>query len=153
MTWFHSAAVLFPRVWHHSKRSHRWVGVEGSTHNGCRDPKCPSVRRLRMVREDTWALSEGATCACMVADELASCTCAFLMMWWSSRRLVCRGGPELGLRVNDIFGIHWSQHRLTTQSERPNGRVTRLADHPASIMLISPPLKLRQLLILFSKTA
>ncbi|GFX18591.1 hypothetical protein TNCV_3310521 [Trichonephila clavipes] len=36
------------------------------------------------------------------------------------RRLVCRGHPEPGLRVNVISRIHWSQHLLTTQSERPN---------------------------------
>ncbi|PRD24341.1 UNVERIFIED_CONTAM: hypothetical protein NCL1_44075 [Trichonephila clavipes] len=35
-------------------------------------------------------------------------------------RLVCRGRPEPVLRVSDIFRIHWSQHLLTTQSERPN---------------------------------
>ncbi|GFT70689.1 uncharacterized protein NPIL_301691 [Nephila pilipes] len=61
MTWFHSAAVQFPRA-HHSKRRRRWVGVKGSTLNGRRDPKCPSARCLRMVREDTGAPSEGATC-------------------------------------------------------------------------------------------
>ncbi|GFU77226.1 uncharacterized protein TNCV_4126031 [Trichonephila clavipes] len=48
-TWFHSAAVQFPRAWHNSKRRRRWVGFEGSTRNGCRDPKCPSARCLRMV--------------------------------------------------------------------------------------------------------
>ncbi|GFW67220.1 hypothetical protein TNCV_2359301 [Trichonephila clavipes] len=33
-TWFHSAAVRFPRPWHHCKRRRRWVGVKGSTRNG-----------------------------------------------------------------------------------------------------------------------
>ncbi|GFU60933.1 hypothetical protein TNCV_3372521 [Trichonephila clavipes] len=28
-------------------------GRQGSKPNGCRDPKCPSARRFRMVREDT----------------------------------------------------------------------------------------------------
>ncbi|GFX86736.1 uncharacterized protein TNCV_1409331 [Trichonephila clavipes] len=51
-TWFHSAAVSFPRAWRHSKRRRRWVGVKDSTRNGCHDPKFPSARRLRMVRED-----------------------------------------------------------------------------------------------------
>ncbi|GFX82708.1 e3 ubiquitin-protein ligase RNF13 [Trichonephila clavipes] len=37
-TWFHYAAVQFPRAWHHSKRRRRWVGVKGSTRNGRRDP-------------------------------------------------------------------------------------------------------------------
>ncbi|GFW09730.1 uncharacterized protein TNCV_867931 [Trichonephila clavipes] len=51
-TWFHSAAVQFPRARHPSKQRRRWVGVKGSTRNGRRDPICPSARRLRMVRED-----------------------------------------------------------------------------------------------------
>ncbi|GFT95291.1 hypothetical protein TNCV_3325941 [Trichonephila clavipes] len=34
------------------------MGVKGSTRNGRRDPKCPSARRLRMVREDTGDPSE-----------------------------------------------------------------------------------------------
>ncbi|GFW61513.1 uncharacterized protein TNCV_347611 [Trichonephila clavipes] len=55
--WFHSAAVQFPRAWHHSKRRHRWVGVKASTRIGRRDSKCTSARRLRMVREDTGAPS------------------------------------------------------------------------------------------------
>ncbi|GFS75010.1 uncharacterized protein TNCV_1396681 [Trichonephila clavipes] len=33
-TWFHSAAVQFPRARHHSKRRRRWLGVKGSTRNG-----------------------------------------------------------------------------------------------------------------------
>ncbi|GFY20137.1 uncharacterized protein TNCV_2148301 [Trichonephila clavipes] len=113
-TWFHSAAVQFPRARHHSKRR-----IKGSSRNGLCDPKCPSARRLRMVQEDTGAPSEGATCAWMAADEAVGCTCAILTMWLSSRRLVCRDRPEPGLRVNIISRIHWSQH-LTTQSERPN---------------------------------
>ncbi|GFY24418.1 uncharacterized protein TNCV_1014661 [Trichonephila clavipes] len=73
-----------------------------------------------MVREDTAAPSEDATCAWMAADEAVGCTHAFLTMWWSSQRLVCRGRPDPGLRVNDFSRIHWSQHLLTTESERPN---------------------------------
>ncbi|GFT12086.1 uncharacterized protein TNCV_726701 [Trichonephila clavipes] len=84
MTWFHSAAVQFPRAWHHSKRRHRWVGVKGSTRNRRRDPKCPSARCLRMVREDTGVPNEDATCAWMAADEAVGCACAFLTMWWYS---------------------------------------------------------------------
>ncbi|GFY10155.1 hypothetical protein TNCV_360221 [Trichonephila clavipes] len=34
-----------------------------SSRNGRRDPKCPSARLLRMVREDTGTHNEGATCA------------------------------------------------------------------------------------------
>ncbi|GFS84991.1 hypothetical protein TNCV_1305991 [Trichonephila clavipes] len=43
MTWFHSAAVQFPRERHLSKRKHRSVGVMDSTRNGHRDSKCPSA--------------------------------------------------------------------------------------------------------------
>ncbi|GFU89370.1 uncharacterized protein TNCV_1783521 [Trichonephila clavipes] len=119
-TWFHSAAVQCPHAWHHSQRRRRWVSVQASTRIGHHDPKCPSARHLRMVREDTGDPSEGATCAWMVADEAVGCIRAFLTMWRSSRRLVCRGHPDPGLRVNDISRIHWSQHLLTTQSDRPN---------------------------------
>ncbi|GFV76935.1 uncharacterized protein TNCV_690051 [Trichonephila clavipes] len=77
-------------------------------------------RHLRMIREDTGASSEGATCTWKTADEVIGYMRAFLTMWWSFRRLVCRGRPEPGLRVNDISRIHWSQHHLTTQSEQPN---------------------------------
>ncbi|GFS94624.1 uncharacterized protein TNCV_3649711 [Trichonephila clavipes] len=66
------------------------------------------------------APNEGATCAWMAADEAVGCTHTFLTMWWSSRRLVCRGRPEPGLHVNDISRIHWSQRLLTTQPEWPN---------------------------------
>ncbi|GFU26523.1 uncharacterized protein TNCV_2463651 [Trichonephila clavipes] len=118
--WIYSAAVQFPRVQHHFKRRRRWVGVKCSTRNGCRDPKCPLHRRLRMVREDTRALSEGAPCARMAADEEVGRTCAFFTMWRFFRQLVCRGHPEFGLCVIYISRIHWSQHFLTTQSERPN---------------------------------
>ncbi|GFX42508.1 e3 ubiquitin-protein ligase RNF13 [Trichonephila clavipes] len=33
-TWFHSAAVQYSRVRHHSKRMRRWGSVKGSTRNG-----------------------------------------------------------------------------------------------------------------------
>ncbi|GFW42867.1 uncharacterized protein TNCV_734001, partial [Trichonephila clavipes] len=59
-----------------------------------------------MVREDTGAPNEGSTCAWRAADEAVGCSRAFLMMWWSSGQLVCRGCPELDLRVNDISRIH-----------------------------------------------
>ncbi|GFU22023.1 uncharacterized protein TNCV_405801 [Trichonephila clavipes] len=100
--------LQFSRAWHHSKRWCRWVRVKGSTRNGHHDPKCPLARRLRMVREDTWAPSEGTTCAWMATDEAVGRMRAFLTIWRSSRRLVCR--------VNDISRIHWSQHLFTTQS-------------------------------------
>ncbi|GFT46255.1 uncharacterized protein TNCV_3126331 [Trichonephila clavipes] len=78
--WFHSAAVQFPRAWHHSKRRRRWVGVKSSTRNRNRDPKCPLARHLRMVRKDTGAPNEGATSAWMAAEEAVGCTRAFLTM-------------------------------------------------------------------------
>ncbi|GFW70963.1 uncharacterized protein TNCV_190541 [Trichonephila clavipes] len=120
ITWFHSTAVHFPRAWQHSKWRHRWVGVKGSTRNGCQDPKCHSTTRLRIVREDTGAPNESTTCAWLVADEAFGCTRAFLTMWRSSRRLVCREHPEPGLHVNDISRIHWPQYLLKTHSERQN---------------------------------
>ncbi|GFT00642.1 uncharacterized protein TNCV_141871 [Trichonephila clavipes] len=119
-TWFHSAAVQFLRAWHHSKRRRRWVSVKGTTRNGRYDLKCPSARRHHMVREDTGAPNEGATCAWMVVDEAVGCTGAFLTMWRASRRLVCRGHHEPGLHINDISRIHWLKKLLTTQSEQLN---------------------------------
>ncbi|GFU52074.1 uncharacterized protein TNCV_3224961 [Trichonephila clavipes] len=62
-TWFHSAALQIPREWPHCKRRCQWVGVKGSTLTGHHDPKCPSARRFSMVRKDTGAPNEGATCA------------------------------------------------------------------------------------------
>ncbi|GFX52785.1 uncharacterized protein TNCV_3719751 [Trichonephila clavipes] len=73
--------VQFPRAWNHSKRRRQWEGnVKGNTLNGRRNPKCPSARRLRMVRKDTGAPSEGATCAWMAADDAVCCMRAFLMI-------------------------------------------------------------------------
>ncbi|GFV82823.1 uncharacterized protein TNCV_4147911 [Trichonephila clavipes] len=80
MTWFHSAAVQLPRARHHSERRRRWVGVKGSTRNGQHNPKCLSARRRRMVREDTGAPNEGATCTWMATIEEVGCTRAFLTM-------------------------------------------------------------------------
>ncbi|GFU88697.1 uncharacterized protein TNCV_4443741 [Trichonephila clavipes] len=71
-----------------------------------------------MVREDTGAPNEDATCVWMAADEAVGCTSALITMWRSSRRLVYRRRLEPSLRVNDISWIHRSQHLLTTQPER-----------------------------------
>ncbi|GFW92410.1 uncharacterized protein TNCV_4920391 [Trichonephila clavipes] len=60
--WFHSSAVLFPHAWLLFKHRYRWVGIMGRTCNMRHDPKRFSPRGLRMVREDTWAPSEGTTC-------------------------------------------------------------------------------------------
>ncbi|GFW30707.1 uncharacterized protein TNCV_4088271 [Trichonephila clavipes] len=70
-----------------------------------------------MVREDTGAPNEDATCARMAADETVGCMREFLSVWRYSQRPVCRVRPESGLRVNDISRIHESQHLLPTQSE------------------------------------
>ncbi|GFU92035.1 uncharacterized protein TNCV_1665201 [Trichonephila clavipes] len=67
----------------------------GQARNGRCDPKCPSARRLRMVREDTGAPNEGATCTWMAADKGVGCMRAFRTMWRSTRRLVIRGRPRL----------------------------------------------------------
>ncbi|GFU72736.1 uncharacterized protein TNCV_194231 [Trichonephila clavipes] len=91
-TWFHFTAVQFPHVRHHFKRRCRWVGVNVSTRNGCRDPKCPSAKRLSMVQEDIEApSSEGDICAWIVADEAIGCTRAFFTMWRSSRDCFVEG--------------------------------------------------------------
>ncbi|GFU15614.1 uncharacterized protein TNCV_3615361 [Trichonephila clavipes] len=79
-TWFHFAAVQFPRARHHLKRRRRWVGVKGSTRNGRRDPKSPLASHLRMIQEDTGAPNEGSTCARMAAYEAVGCTHSFLTM-------------------------------------------------------------------------
>ncbi|GFW66464.1 uncharacterized protein TNCV_3309831 [Trichonephila clavipes] len=102
-TRFHFTAVQFPRARHQSKPRCRWVGVKDSTHNGRRDPKCPSARRLRMVQEDTGTPIENTACAWMAVNEAVGYTRTFLTMWWSSLLLVCRGRPKPGLRVNDIY--------------------------------------------------
>ncbi|GFV48221.1 uncharacterized protein TNCV_501621 [Trichonephila clavipes] len=106
MIWSHSAAVQFPRAWHHSKRRRQWVGVKVSKRNGHHNPKYPSARHIRMVREDMGAPSEGAPRAWMADDEAVYCMRAFLTMWRSSQRLVCQRRPEPGLRVKDISRIY-----------------------------------------------
>ncbi|GFV82039.1 uncharacterized protein TNCV_3152371 [Trichonephila clavipes] len=93
------------------------MSVKGSTRNDHRDYKCTSAKRLRMVREDTGAPSEGSTFTWIATDDAVSCTRAFRTMWRCFQRLVNRGCPEPDLRVNDIYLIHWSQYLHTTQSE------------------------------------
>ncbi|GFW29325.1 uncharacterized protein TNCV_742671 [Trichonephila clavipes] len=107
-TGFHSAALQFPRARNHSKRRRRWVGVKGSTCNGCRDSNCPSARCLRMVREGDDLCLE---------DEMD------FWMRWSSRRLGCRRRPEIGFRVNDIPRIHWAN---TSSQRNHSGHVDEL---------------------------
>ncbi|GFS51164.1 uncharacterized protein TNCV_3532641 [Trichonephila clavipes] len=87
-------------------------GVKGSTRIGRRDLKCPSARRLRMVREDTGAPNKGATCAWMAADEAVGCTtyrppprserygsCSVLAT--VDRRVYRRGGSGRPRNTND----------------------------------------------------
>ncbi|GFT69538.1 hypothetical protein TNCV_1297931 [Trichonephila clavipes] len=65
------------------------VGVKDITHNGRRDPKCPSARRHYMLREDTWVPYEGATCAWMAADEaVGSWRCGGLPDNWSAEGIL-----------------------------------------------------------------
>ncbi|GFX64889.1 uncharacterized protein TNCV_450271 [Trichonephila clavipes] len=84
MTWFHSDAVQFPRARHHSKRMRRWVGVRAAHVMGVSISNVLQQSALRMVREDTGAPNEGATCGWMAADEEVECTRAFLTIWRSS---------------------------------------------------------------------
>ncbi|GFX29851.1 hypothetical protein TNCV_4749801 [Trichonephila clavipes] len=78
-----------PPARYYSKRRRRLVVVKSSTRNGPRDPKCPSARRFRMVREDTGAPNDGTTYAWMAADEPFGCTmkhlvrCGGLLDDWS----------------------------------------------------------------------
>ncbi|GFT20909.1 uncharacterized protein TNCV_3130671 [Trichonephila clavipes] len=81
-TWFHSTSVQFPRAWNHSKRRRKWVDVKGSTRIGHHDPKRHSAKRIRIVREDTGATSEGDTLAWMAANEAVGCRRSFLTMRW-----------------------------------------------------------------------
>ncbi|GFW55507.1 transposable element Tcb2 transposase [Trichonephila clavipes] len=126
----------FPRARHHSKRRRRWVRVKRSTCTGRRDPKCPSARRLRMVREDTVYPSEGANCAWMAVDEAVGCAHEFLTICWTSRRLVCRRCPEpaevakaIGVSQNVISRI-WNRFLETGTAGRRPGQGRRLAATP-----------------------
>ncbi|GFW81611.1 hypothetical protein TNCV_2882881 [Trichonephila clavipes] len=58
--------------------------------------------------------------SCVAPLQAEALMCRRQRQHTSSRRLVCRGRPQPGLHVNDTSWIHWSQHILTTQSERPN---------------------------------
>ncbi|GFV18713.1 hypothetical protein TNCV_4756001 [Trichonephila clavipes] len=94
-------AAQFPRVWHHSQRRRRCVGVKDCPLNEHRDPKSPSASCFCIVQEDTRSPSEGATRPWMTAD--GAVKPALLRMIRSSRRLFCRRRPEPDLRVNSIF--------------------------------------------------
>ncbi|GFY05031.1 uncharacterized protein TNCV_561631 [Trichonephila clavipes] len=78
-TWSHSDAVQFPCLRYHWRC--QWVRVKATTRIECHDPKCPSARRLSMVREDTCAPREDATYAWMAAVEAVGCTRSLLTMW------------------------------------------------------------------------
>ncbi|GFS60421.1 uncharacterized protein TNCV_946801 [Trichonephila clavipes] len=90
MIWFHSAAVQFPRARPHAKRRCRWVGVKGSIHNRRRDPKCPSARRLRIVREDTEPPVKVLLVPGYGPMKHLDVRVHFLRWGWSSRRLIVR---------------------------------------------------------------
>ncbi|GFX12006.1 uncharacterized protein TNCV_2997901 [Trichonephila clavipes] len=72
-----------------------------------------------MVRKDTGNPSDDATCAWMAADEAVGCTRVFLTMWWSSRRLVCRGRPEPGLHEIDSTTCMVSKYKDWTPVSPP----------------------------------
>ncbi|GFU78113.1 hypothetical protein TNCV_3284391 [Trichonephila clavipes] len=57
---FQGAVSFFVLTFPKRRRRWRW-SVNGSTRNGATIPNIPSVRRFRMVREDTSASSEGDT--------------------------------------------------------------------------------------------
>ncbi|GFV36702.1 uncharacterized protein TNCV_1033781 [Trichonephila clavipes] len=133
-----SPRVQFPCAWHHTKRRSRWVGVNGSTRNGRRDPKCLSARRLCMVREYTGAPSEGATCAWMAADEAVGCTRAFPAMWRSSRRLVCRGRPEPRLHPS-VTKWQWTHSLFVMSSSLVPLKIRSGLKHVTSVVALSPP--------------
>ncbi|GFS70718.1 uncharacterized protein TNCV_498071 [Trichonephila clavipes] len=65
MVQFHCIPVSSSVAPLHTEAS--WMGV-CSTRNGRSDPKCPSARHLRMIREYTSASSKGATCVWRAAD-------------------------------------------------------------------------------------
>ncbi|GFV76720.1 uncharacterized protein TNCV_4729401 [Trichonephila clavipes] len=79
-TWFYSTAHLcfLLRGTTPNEGVHGWASKAARVMGA--DPKCPSTRRLRMVREDTGAPSEGATCSRIAADEVVGSTRAFLTM-------------------------------------------------------------------------
>ncbi|GFU76250.1 hypothetical protein TNCV_527301 [Trichonephila clavipes] len=56
------------------------VGVIGIIRKGHRDARCPSARRLAMLRVDTDALSEGAAGVWTAASETDESTRAFRMV-------------------------------------------------------------------------
>ncbi|GFY23269.1 uncharacterized protein TNCV_3939651 [Trichonephila clavipes] len=117
-TWFHSTAVQYRSSGHHSKRRRRLLGVIISTRNGRRVNRCPSARRFAMIRKDTVVCSEGATCVWTVSNEAVGSSRACHKIRWPSRRLVCRGCPEPGRRVNEVSSVHWFQNLLAVKSER-----------------------------------
>ncbi|GFU80772.1 hypothetical protein TNCV_514991 [Trichonephila clavipes] len=59
------------------------------------------AKRLGMVREDTGAPNEGATCVWMAAYEAVGCMRIFLTMWRSSRRLVCQAWSSCKGHLSD----------------------------------------------------
>ncbi|GFS71812.1 uncharacterized protein TNCV_3715001 [Trichonephila clavipes] len=82
-TWFHSAAVQFPRAWHQSKRRCQWVGVKGSTRNRHRGPKCPSAKRLRIFEKTQVLLVLGWQPMKQLAVRVHFLGCGNLLDDWS----------------------------------------------------------------------
>ncbi|GFT54312.1 transposable element Tcb2 transposase [Trichonephila clavipes] len=67
-----------------------------------------------MVREDTGAPSEGATCTWMAAYEAVGCIHVVLAMRWSYRRLICQGRTEPGTAIR---GFSSGRPRGTTPAD------------------------------------
>ncbi|GFW19722.1 e3 ubiquitin-protein ligase RNF13 [Trichonephila clavipes] len=105
-TWFRSAAVQFPRAWHHSKWKCQWVGVKSRTLMGVAIPNVlqpgPFVWFLKtrgplvkMLPVPGWRLMK------QLNVHVHFLGCGLLDDW-------CRGHPEPGVRVRliDVLAFH-----------------------------------------------
>ncbi|GFV14963.1 hypothetical protein TNCV_4012111 [Trichonephila clavipes] len=144
--------VQFPRVWHHSKRRCRWMGVKGSTRNESRDPKCPSARRLRRVREDTEALVKVLHVpGCLPMKQLAIAETGHRL---GKKNVRCEPHSGLGEKVtNERCGSGLSGHSAAPaidrrQEEEPMDweDVPFLPEVSAPFVLSRPPQKMRSLI-------
>ncbi|GFW77713.1 hypothetical protein TNCV_134041 [Trichonephila clavipes] len=82
-----------------------------------------------MVREDTGVPDKGASSAWMVADEAVGFTRAFLTMWRSPRRVVCRGRPEPGFHKSiDKSNLQYGEDR-----DDPRREIPSLTDNAATV--------------------
>ncbi|GFV51213.1 e3 ubiquitin-protein ligase RNF13 [Trichonephila clavipes] len=119
-TWFHSTAVqILVRRTTPNEGVHGWVSRAAHV-IGTAIPNVLQPGVIVWIEKTQGSLMKVLPVpGCRPLKQLAV-RVHFLLIWRSSRRLVCRERPEPDLRVNDISRIHWSQHLLTTQSERPS---------------------------------